>query len=80
MILTADIISLDRGGIVLLYADTAIGRDWLADHVGPCTRYGGGYAIDHGYVGDIIIGALEDGLTVQDSATGRYAHAPEVDA
>ena len=81
MVLTADVIAVDRGGIVLLYADTAIGRDWLADHVAPgCARYGGGYAVDHRFVADIITRALEDGLTVQDGATGRYAHAPEVDA
>ncbi len=81
MVLTADVIAVDRGGIVLLYADTAIGRDWLADHVAPgCARYGGGYAVDHRFVADIITRALEDGLTVQDGATGRYAHAPEVGA
>lgn len=80
MILTADVISVNRGGIVLLYADTAIGRDWLADHLPGCARYGVGYAVEARFVNDIVTGALEDWLTVQDGATGRYAHAPEVDA
>ncbi len=78
MILAADVIAVKRGGIVLLYADTAIGRDWLADHVAPgCARYGGAYALDGRFAEDILTDAIMDGVTVQDGATGEYARAQD---
>jgi hypothetical protein len=61
----ADIIVENHGSIVLLAPESDTGAQWLNDNIAHAMRWGGSYAIEPRYVGDILDGAQNDGLTVR---------------
>lgn len=67
----ADIVTSDHGFAVSFYAITKRGQEWLEDNYDWPT---GGLA-EHRYATDIILGAVADGLHVQDAATGNFARS-----
>lgn len=55
----------DHGSIAVLYPVTAEAHAWAEEHLpddGP--RWNFGYAIEHRYARDILVGLTQDGLTV----------------
>lgn len=66
-----DLQSTNLGTIILIEADSARGRRWLTTHVPDADD---GYAqCDHRYGIDILRGALDAGLRLRDTTTGRTA-------
>jgi hypothetical protein len=58
----------DEGSIVLLFADTQRGGDWIDDNVAPNDGIEWGNAarvVEPRYVNDIVLGAAAEGLTVR---------------
>jgi hypothetical protein len=74
-----DFASLNAGSIILLTPLTPKAADWasrkLIDVATPPAPFQT-LEIDHRCFLDIAYGLLEDGLTLQDAATGRVAHRP----
>ena len=63
---TADIIMNGGGTIYTLFGNTPAGTDWLTDNLPEdAMMFGNAYVVEHRYVGDIIDGAMNDGMTVQ---------------
>lgn len=53
----------NHGGIFLLLPSSEEGKDWCNEHLpGDCPMFGNAYAIEHRYIGDIVLGMMEDGL------------------
>lgn len=80
-----DFVSSNHGSIVTLTPCTDAAKDWLLNNCLPSedgVEAEGGddllwpLAIDHRMFLDIATGLLEDGLTMQDAATGRMASLP----
>lgn len=67
----ADIITSNQGFAVAFYGNSRRGREWLVDN---CDWPVEGFA-EHRFAADIIMGAVADGLRVQDSDSGRFARA-----
>lgn len=63
-----DISRFDAGSVVILGGATIKGKEWLAEHMPEdCLRWGqGGYVIEPRFLHDIIIGAMDDGLEVEE--------------
>jgi hypothetical protein len=54
----------DEGSIFLITPLTQDAADWFADNLdSDCMMFGNAYAVEHRYVGAILYGAQEDGLT-----------------
>lgn len=54
-----------EGTIGIIYGKTEAGADWLAENLDPnATRWGGGYVVEHRYIGPILEGALEAGFRI----------------
>lgn len=54
------------GSLYILSPLTEAARDWVAEHIGDDAQtFGGGIAVEHRYIGDIVDGIQCDGLTVQ---------------
>lgn len=66
----ADIITIWLPSFCIVQPATPEGEDWLADNVPSLGLEG---AVEHRYLADIVCGALDDGLTIQDSTTGNFA-------
>ena len=59
-----DVDVADHGSVVLLQPLSDAARDWLGDHLPEdCQRLGDAYAVEPRYVGAIVEGLREDGLT-----------------
>jgi dipeptidase len=56
----------DRGSVWIMRAKTKAGHAWISEkvEVPSYMRIGNGIAIDHRMVGDIMAGALEEGLSI----------------
>lgn len=54
----------DHGSIVIMFANSDAGREWVADHIPEdAPRWGRhGVAIEPRYAEDIVRGAQDDGL------------------
>ena len=64
----ADIEIGNHGSIVILNALSDQAIDWMEEHLDPeVQRWGrNGYVIEPRYVEDIIVGAIEAGLTLEE--------------
>jgi len=70
----ADIVTSNEGSLWIFLSKTRRGRNWLTRNVADSEN---GVAIaEHRYGFDIALGALNDGLRLQDTATGRFASSP----
>ena len=63
----ADIVTTFTGSIIMFAGTTAHGRRWLTRNIGHERM------AEHRFGVDIIHGAINDGLRVQDAASGRIA-------
>ena len=76
---TIDISSRNLGTIVTIEGLTRRGIRWLRRNVHAAGLQSGletGCDCDHRYAVDILQGALDAGLVLQDAATGRIAKLP----
>ena len=57
----------NEGTISILYADTEAAQEWVDEHIADDaqTWVQNGIVIEHRYVGAIIEGIVNDGLTVE---------------
>jgi hypothetical protein len=58
----------DEGSLVLLYSETQRGQDWIEDNVAPNEGISWANAsrvLEPRYVNDIVVGAVNEGLTVE---------------
>ena len=61
----ADLIFTDHGSLTLLRAGTPAGEEWIKDHIpDDAMTWCGAIVIEPRYVGDILAGAADDGLTI----------------
>lgn len=61
-----DFIFSCHGTVTLLYPATEAARDWIAEHIPEdAQRLGEAVAIEPRYAGDILEGAMNDGLTIE---------------
>lgn len=52
--------------VYLLHAASRAGAGWIAEHIPHDAQWlGTGVAVEHRYIGDIVAGALADGLRVR---------------
>jgi len=64
----ADITVQNEGSIFILTGRTDGGRDWIEEHCqqGDFNPFGhGARLVEHRYIGDIVRGAIDDGLVVR---------------
>jgi hypothetical protein len=66
-----DIVTTNHGSIITILARTRRGSIWIRRHVPDAIR--GRADCDHRCGIDILEAALADGLTLQDTRTGRLA-------
>lgn len=71
-----DFVSANHGTIVTLSPLTDAARDWVAANIAPDPELSEVVNIEPRYFLDIAYGLLEDGLTMQDAATGVMASLP----
>jgi hypothetical protein len=63
--MTHDFTLADHGSITILYPVSADAADWVGEHIpDEAQRYAGGVVIEPRYVGDILDGITNDGLSV----------------
>ncbi len=61
----ADVLVRDDFNMVLFFAHTETGEDWLDEHLPEdCPRMGKGYVVESRCAPDIIIGLAGDGLNL----------------
>lgn len=61
-----DLLVKDEGTIFLLIGNSSAGNDWLKDRVDSVHQtWCKSIVVEHRYIADIINGAVDDGLTVQ---------------
>jgi len=63
-----DITVQNEGSIFILRGRTEIGKDWIEEHCqeGDFNPFGHGARLaEHRYIGDIVRGAIGDGLVVR---------------
>ena len=54
------------GTVYLLHPLTRAARAWVAEHLpADATWFGGAVVVEHRYIGDIVGGAIGDGLVVR---------------
>jgi len=62
----SDIVVYDGGTGVVLRPTSRRGTRWLTEHIAPdALRLGAAVCVEHRYVGDIVAGAVADGLVVR---------------
>ena len=62
----ADFLVTGGGTVYLLHPLTDAAREWVAEHLPEdAQRLGNGIAVEHRYIGDIVCGARNDGLSVR---------------
>lgn len=61
-----DLTFVNHGSIVIMTPTTDVGRAWVDEHIPEDALTWGkdGIVIEHRYVGDIVEGALRDGLDI----------------
>ena len=72
-----DITVNDQGSVILLTPNTPEGEAWIDDNIGQGNGYQPYYPtviVEPRYLGDIVHGAIEDGLQLADTL-GRIASA-----
>jgi hypothetical protein len=63
---TTDLLVHGAGSIYLLRAISRRGQGWVAEHISPDHReWAGAVVVEHRYIGDIVRGAVADGLEVR---------------
>lgn len=72
-----DFISANHGTIISLTPMTDAAHEWAASNLAADPDLPGAVNVEPRYFLDIACGLLNDGLTLQDSATGRMAELPE---
>lgn len=73
----ADIETTWLPSFMLMQPVSDAGRDWIAENCDyPAALVSGGVPVEHRYVSEIIEAAVEDGLAVMDTETGRMAVVP----
>lgn len=61
-----DFLVADHGTIFLLTAATEQAREWADQNLPEDrTEFGNAIVVEHRYIGDIVEGAVNDGLTVR---------------
>lgn len=61
-----DFIFTSHGSVCLLYPATPAAREWISEHIPEdAQRLGDAVAIEPRYAGDILEGAANDGLTIE---------------
>lgn len=61
-----DVRVANEGSIFMLYPLTTEARVWLTDHLAEDAQwFGGGVAVEHRYVQDVVRGMTADGLVVK---------------
>jgi hypothetical protein len=61
-----DLLVSGGGSVYLLFATSAAGASWIAEHIPDDAQwFGGGVAVEHRYIADIVTGAVADGLRVR---------------
>lgn len=61
-----DLIVSGGGTLYLLHANTSRGEEWVAEKIGPNVQtLGAAIAVEHRYIRDIVLGAVQDGLVVR---------------
>jgi hypothetical protein len=61
-----DLLVRGEGTIYLLFATSPCGEAWIDEHLPEdAIEFIGGIAIEHRFIGDIVRGAIADGLTVR---------------
>jgi len=61
----SDFIVTDHFTIFLLTPLTESAIDWVSEHLPPdALRFGDSIAVEHRFIGDIIDGVQQDGLTI----------------
>lgn len=66
-----DIITSNQGAIRTFCGNTRRGRAWIMRNIADSDM--GAAVAEHRHGSDIVMGALNDGLRLQDAATGRFA-------
>ncbi len=72
----ADIITSNHGTIWSFHGNSRRGKGWLERNL---AEHAGEYNTAHAearFAFDIAMGAMQDGLRLQDAATGRFARLP----
>jgi hypothetical protein len=63
---TTDLLVRGHGSIYLLHATSPCGRSWIDEHISDDHQeWAGGIVVEHRFIGDIVRGAVADGLRVQ---------------
>ena len=61
-----DLLVSGGGTLFLLFATSPRGDAWIEDHIPDDAQwFSGGVAVEHRYIGDIVAGAISDGLRVR---------------
>ena len=61
-----DLLVHGGGSVYLLRSVSPTGAAWLDQHVTrEATTFGGAIVVEHRYIGDIVTGAVSDGLRVR---------------
>jgi hypothetical protein len=62
----ADLLVHDHGSIYLLRATSRCGQSWIDERISDDRQeWGGAIIVEHRFIGDIVRGAIGDGLEVQ---------------
>lgn len=61
---TPDIFVKNHGSILIFVPASAAGADWIEENIGHAMSWSGGRVVEPRYAGDIIDGAINDGLEV----------------
>lgn len=67
----ADIVTSCEGSLWIFLSRTRKGRNWINRNISDAEN--GAAIAEHRYGFDIALGAINDGLCLQDSATGQFA-------
>lgn len=59
----------NEGTLVMIALHSDAAKSWWAEHVQDCQSFGGAYAVEHRYAGNIIQGMLDAGLTAPQTLT-----------
>jgi len=62
---TTDLLVHDHGSIYLLRATSRCGQRWTDEHISDDRQEECAIVVEHCYIGDIVRGAISDGLEVR---------------
>jgi hypothetical protein len=54
-----------RDSVFILTPQSVAAHEWADEHLPAATEFGGGVAVEHRYVVDILDGIVDDGLAVK---------------